>query len=211
MKGGGKDGKGAGRKGTGFGFCFRCGGALEIAIDGLPIGHEECQQAAFGGGKGGGGKGEGKGTAALQIVLGQHLSVELARVRNALAAAEHQANADAIAAEAATHILREVRMLMRTGAGMNVQVYNLIVDAENALGYDESETDEADEEEADENEETDEDDDPDLSCVLCGRVGGDGMFYNMAPQGNFVHGRRIVCHDCHVDDPRGAGEVESFF
>ena len=68
------------------------------------------------------------------------------------------------------------------------------------------------EEEADENDETDEDDDdPDLSCVLCGRVGGGGMFFNMVPQGNFVHGRRIVCHDCHMDDPRGAGEVDSFF
>ena len=90
--------------------------------------------------------------------------------------------------------------------------YNGIVDAEESLN-DEADDEETEEEveEADENEETDEDDDPDLSCVLCGRVGGGGNFYNMAPVGNFEHGRRIVCAECQQNHPRGDGEVESFF
>ncbi len=29
-----------------FGVCFHCDGALEIAVDGLPIAHEHCQRAA---------------------------------------------------------------------------------------------------------------------------------------------------------------------
>jgi hypothetical protein len=46
--------------------------------------------------------------------------------------------------------------------------------------------------------------DEDLSCTVCGRRGGQGNFFTVAPDD------RIMCEGCHEDDP-SAPEVTSFF
>ena len=51
-------------------------------------------------------------------------------------------------------------------------------------------------------DETDSDSDP--SCTVCGRIGGQGTFFTVAPDD------RIVCEQCHEADPL-APEVTSFF
>ncbi len=68
----------------------------------------------------------------------------------------------------------------------------------------ESRLKEARSEEASEEEEEDEEEDDDLSCSVCGRLGGDHMFYNVLP------GPRVMCSDCHDASP-SPPEIDSFF
>ena len=73
--------------------------------------------------------------------------LDLAATRAHMMELERQVNRGTTWANYATRNLREALMLMRTGAAMNVQAYNLIVDAANVLGgdeVDESETDDSD-------------------------------------------------------------------
>ncbi len=51
-------------------------------------------------------------------------------------------------------------------------------------------------------DETDTDSDP--SCTVCGRIGGQGTFFTIAPDDH------IMCEQCHEADPL-APEVTSFF
>ena len=148
---------------------------------------------------------------ALRVVVGLAPLDEAQQLRVAVERARTAAEDARVAAEVATRALANERARTRRLIAVRCEVCDHLYVVDHAVRPQPlcpacdaragaAELDEMVGEEGDSDDES-----TDTSCILCGVVGGDGTYFNMATG---PYAGRVICSDCRRD---GMGEVRSFF